>query len=68
MSNGDKSKETISISMEGWLITELDRARKNLFRSRSDFVCEAVRKHILSTMDSPSFWESVSQKEEEESC
>lgn len=67
MSNLDRSTETISISMPGWLIEELDRARKNLFRSRSDFVCEAVRKLILGTMDSPSFWETVNQKEGEES-
>lgn len=68
MGNGDKSTETISVSMPGWLIEQLDEARKNLFRSRSDFVCEAVRKLILSTMDSPSFWEKVSQKEDESSC
>lgn len=65
MANSDHAKETISISMEGWLIAELDRARKNIFRSRSDFVCEAVRKHILATMDTPPFWEKVSQREDD---
>jgi len=65
MANNDKSTETVSISMPGWLIEQLDLTRKKFFRSRSDFVCEAVRRQILISMDSPDFWDSVSHKEEE---
>ncbi len=63
----NKATETVSISMPGWLIEELDRARNKVFRSRSDFVSEAVRRHILSLQDNPEFWNGFSQKEEESS-
>lgn len=65
--NGDRSTENISVSMPGWLIEELDRARKKNFRSRSDFVCEAVRKHILSSKDTPDFWDSLCKEDKKES-
>jgi len=67
MAHNNEARETISVSMPGWLIEQLDAARNKVFRSRSDFVCEAIRKHILATMDSPDFWEKVCQEPEDES-
>lgn len=61
----NKATETVSISMPGWLIEELDRARSKVFRSRSDFVCEAIRKHILSMLDTPEFWGKHEHEQED---
>ena len=54
--NSDET-ETISISMPGWLLEEIDSARKRLDQQRSDFIRKAVRQHILSLKDTPEFWE-----------
>jgi len=68
MAQNNTATESVSISIPGWLLQELDRARDLKFRSRSDFVCEAIRKHILSLQDDPKFWETLCQKEKKESC
>ena len=54
--------ESVSISMPGWLLTEIDCARKRLDQQRSDFIRKAVRLHILMLKDTPEFWEQYSKK------
>ena len=55
MPNGETT-ESISVSLPGWLIDELDSARERLDLTRSDFMRRAVRKYILLEKDCPEFW------------
>jgi len=57
MSN-NSPKDNISVSLDAWLIEELDRACAETFLSRSDFIRRAVRREILmSKVDDRTFWE-----------
>ena len=62
-----KATEPVSISLPGWLIEEMDRVRSKTFRSRSDFIFEAIRKAVLDSYDTPEFWDHRCHELEEES-
>ena len=58
MPNGNNNDtETVTVSMPGWLIEEIDDAAKRFDQSRSDFIRRGVRKYLLLIKDSPEFWE-----------
>jgi len=59
--NSDET-ESVSISMPGWLLEEIDFARKRLDQQRSDFIRKAVRLHILMLKDTPEFWQQYTKK------
>jgi len=62
------AKESLSISMEGWLIELLDVKCKEQFLTRSDFIRRAVRKEILSSFtDDRTFWRELYQKHQNQS-
>ena len=66
MPNGNSNDtETVTVSMPGWLIEEIDDAAKRFDQSRSDFIRRGVRKYLLLIKDSPEFWEQYRKNKRE---
>ena len=56
-----KAKEKISISIEGWLLDELEDYCQRHDYSRSKLIVRALRKYLITEMDSPEFWNKLYQ-------
>jgi metal-responsive CopG/Arc/MetJ family transcriptional regulator len=66
MNNG--SKESISISLPGWIIEKADLYAKKHFTNRSDYINRALRTAFsLEVVDDFDHWEKVSHREDEKS-
>jgi hypothetical protein len=53
------ARESVSVSVPGWLLEELDRGCETLELTRSALICRALRQFLLKEMDSPELWEMV---------
>jgi len=64
----NKSTESFSVSMPGWLVEELDIICEEMELNRSSFIGQAVRKYILINRDNLKFWDELYQKRQKKSC
>ena len=61
------ASENVSVSLPGWLIEIMDEVCERHDSNRSMFVKHAIKKAILSKLDSPELWEKLYQGFQDES-